>query len=122
MFQVVQLWVNLPVALKLASPRYQAIEAADIPAVDLPGGAGRVRVIAGAFDGQVGPATTFSELNVWDLTLTAKSQSNIHTPKDHTTIVVVLTGVLDFDGDVRIAEAQAALLNRAGAGANCSPQ
>jgi quercetin 2,3-dioxygenase len=117
MFRMVQLWVNLPSALKLAPPRYQSIEAAYIPTVELPGESGQVRVIAGAFDGQVGPAATFSALNVWDLALSAKSSANIDTPKGHTTIVVVLSGVLEFDRDVRIAEAQAALLDQADAGA-----
>ncbi len=47
-FKVAQLWVNLPAAQKMTTPRYQAITAAQIPAVELPGG-GRLRVIAGRF-------------------------------------------------------------------------
>jgi quercetin 2,3-dioxygenase len=116
-FQMVQLWVNLPAALKLTPPRYQAIAAADIPSVDLPGEAGRVRVIAGSFDTQAGAAATFSELNVWDLTLNADSRTNIDAPEGHTTILLVLSGRLEFEGNGRIGEAQAALLDRAGAGA-----
>jgi redox-sensitive bicupin YhaK (pirin superfamily) len=116
-FRVVQLWVNLPAALKLTPPRYQALEAADIPTVELPEAAGRVRVIAGAFEGKNGPAQTCSELNVWDIALNAESRSNLHAPKGHTTIVVVLSGSLEFGGDVRIQEAEAALLDRPGSGA-----
>jgi quercetin 2,3-dioxygenase len=114
MFSVVQLWVNLPAALKLSPPRYQALEAADIPTVDLPEAAGRVRVIAGAFDGKDGPAETCSDLNVWDLALNAESWVNLGTPKGHTTMVVVLSGSLEFGGNARIEEAEAALLDRAG--------
>ena len=117
MFQVVQLWVNLPAAFKHAPPRYQAIEAADIPVRNLPGEAGRARVIAGAFDGIAGPARTWSELNVWDLTLNENSRTNIDAPAGHTAIVVVLSGMLEFPGNTRLAEAQAALLNQAGTGA-----
>lgn len=50
-----QLWVNLPRALKMSPPAYQNVEPADIPEVALPGG-GRVRVIAGAFGGISGAA------------------------------------------------------------------
>ena len=116
-FRMVQLWVNLPAALKLAPPRYQTLEAADIPTVDLLGAAGSVRVIAGAFDGKDGPAQTCSELNVWDIALNAESRANLNTPKGHTTVVVVLSGCLEFGGDARVREAEAALLDRAGSGA-----
>ena len=117
LFRMVQLWVNLPAALKLAPPRYQTLEAADIPTVDLLGAAGSVRVIAGAFDGKDGPAQTCSELNVWDIALNAESRANLNTPKGHTTVVVVLSGCLEFGGDARVREAEAALLDRAGSGA-----
>jgi len=117
LFRMVQLWVNLPAALKLTPPRYQTLEAADIPTVGLPGAVGSVRVIAGAFDGKDGPAQTCSELSVWDIALNAESRATLSTPKGHTTIVVVLSGGLEFGGEARIKEAEAALLDRAGPGA-----
>ena len=116
MFRMVQLWVNLPAARKLTPPRYQTLEAAEIPTVDLPEAAGCVRVIAGAFEGKDGPAQTCSELNVWDIALNAESRVNLNAPNGHTTIVVVLSGGLEFGGDARVEEAEAALLDRAGSG------
>src|SRR5580658_5408681 len=65
LFEMAQLWVNLPAAKKLTAPRYQAIEADRMPVIELGDGAGDVRVIAGSFGGQPGPATTFTPLNVW---------------------------------------------------------
>ncbi len=44
-----QLWVNLPAADKLMQPRYQDISSAAIPEVAIDGG--KVRVIAGSFQG-----------------------------------------------------------------------
>ena len=52
---MVQLWVNLPAKDKMTTPGYQSIAAADIPAIDLPKDAGRVRVIAGRFGAPEGP-------------------------------------------------------------------
>jgi quercetin 2,3-dioxygenase len=49
LFEMVQLWVNLPAKDKLAPPRYQSILSADIPAVPLADEQGEVRVIAGEF-------------------------------------------------------------------------
>jgi quercetin 2,3-dioxygenase len=117
LFQVVQIWVNLPSALKLIPPHYQAIEAARMPVVELAGGAGRVRLIAGAFAGQTGPAKTLTPVNVWDLVLSGQARVVIEAPVGHTTLVVVISGRLAFDGGSDIGEANAALLGRAGQGA-----
>lgn len=68
-FRMIQLWVNLPAKDKMSKPGYQTITDSDIPVVDLPGDAGRVRVIAGAFDGRKGPARTFTPINLWDVRL-----------------------------------------------------
>ncbi len=49
-----QLWANLPAALKMTTPRYQDIKAADIPEVVEDDGT-RVRVVVGDFWGKRGP-------------------------------------------------------------------
>jgi redox-sensitive bicupin YhaK (pirin superfamily) len=49
-----QLWANLPSSLKMTSPRYQDIAAAEIPEVVDDDGT-RVRVICGDFWGKTGP-------------------------------------------------------------------
>src|SRR5882757_6731276 len=54
--QMLQLWVNLPAELKMTQPRYQTLENANIPVVDV--GAAKVRVISGAFGATQGPANT----------------------------------------------------------------
>src|SRR6266850_811493 len=71
MFEMVQLWVNLPAKDKMAPPRYQGILNGQIPTVALPNGQGTVRVIAGAFAGTTGPAKTFTPIHVWDLRLSS---------------------------------------------------
>lgn len=64
MFEMVQLWVNLPAKDKMAPPRYQGILDSQIPAVSLPNGQGTVRIIAGQFAGAKGPAKTFTPIHV----------------------------------------------------------
>src|SRR5437660_8299571 len=49
-----QLWANLPAALKMTPPRYQGIEAADIPVVTDDDGT-QVRLVCGTFWGETGP-------------------------------------------------------------------
>ncbi|NIV46849.1 MAG: pirin family protein, partial [Gammaproteobacteria bacterium] len=49
-----QLWANLPSSLKMTAPRYQDVQAKDIPEVVEDDGT-RVRVVVGSFWGQTGP-------------------------------------------------------------------
>jgi redox-sensitive bicupin YhaK (pirin superfamily) len=91
-FEMVQLWVNLPARDKKAAPAYQAIVDAQIPRVALPDGAGTVRVIAGTLDGATGPARTFTPLDVWDAKLVAGARAEFRRPVGWTRAVVVLKG------------------------------
>jgi redox-sensitive bicupin YhaK (pirin superfamily) len=116
LFRMVQLWVNLPSAYKLATPRYQAIKTGMIPVVSLGGGAVRARIIAGSLDGQLGPAKSFTALNVWDLDFDAGESTVIEAPEGHTALIVVLWGVLTLEWDAEVREAEAALFTRRGAG------
>jgi redox-sensitive bicupin YhaK (pirin superfamily) len=112
----VQLWVNLPAKDKLARPGYQSILDADIPSVDLPDGAGRVRVIAGEHDGAKGPARTFTPINVWDVRLNRDGAVTLDLPQGHTAILVVLSGRVVVGGEAAAGAAEALLLDRAGDG------
>jgi redox-sensitive bicupin YhaK (pirin superfamily) len=96
--EMAQLWVNLPARHKMSPPRYQAIVAADIPAVDLPGDAGRLRVIAGEYDSRRGPAATFTPINVWDLRVNAGKAVELPVPDAHTTAIAVLKGSVRVNG------------------------
>lgn len=115
-FRMVQLWVNLPAKDKMSKPGYQSIRNADIPSVELPDGAGRVRVIAGDFDGTKGPARTFTPVNVWDMRLNRNASLRLDLPEGHTAAVVVLTGHVTVGGTQAAEEAKVVLLDRAGTG------
>src|SRR5206468_6742739 len=49
-----QLWANLPASLKMTTPRYQDVAAAEIPEIVDDDGT-RARVICGVFWGRTGP-------------------------------------------------------------------
>jgi quercetin 2,3-dioxygenase len=116
-FCLVQVWVNLPAGLKLTRPRYQSIKAGTMPVIDLESSAGRVRVIAGSFGGHFGPAQTFTPINVWDVDLKGGIRVTIDAPEEHTTLIIVLSGQLTFDGGPEVRDAEGALLSRSGQGA-----
>jgi len=53
--EILQLWVNLPPALKMTQPRYVGLQRDDIPAIATPDGRGTVNLIAGEWGGIEGP-------------------------------------------------------------------
>jgi redox-sensitive bicupin YhaK (pirin superfamily) len=112
--EMVQLWVNLPAQDKSANPGYQTLLNQDIPSVRLSKGAGSLRVIAGDYEGQRGPAHTFTPINVWDMRLNGGSLSWLTVPEGHTTLVVVLKGSVQVNGDGVAGEAQLVLLDHTG--------
>jgi redox-sensitive bicupin YhaK (pirin superfamily) len=113
LFEMAQLWVNLPATDKLSPPHYQAILDAQIPAVRLPGEAGVVRVIAGSFGGARGPARTFTPIEVCDVRLRAGQRAALALPDGHNTLIAVLRGELRV-GRSTIGEAHLARFDRRG--------
>ena len=114
LFEMVQLWVNLPAKDKKAPAGYQGIPDRQIPKVSLPGGRGTVRVIAGEFAGAKGPARTFTPIHLWDLRLTGGQPVHLALPDGYTTALVVLRGALRVEGSEAIRDAEVALFDRAG--------
>jgi len=116
--EMAQLWVNLPAEHKMTAPQYQTLLDANIPRVDLPAGAGSVRVIAGHYEGRGGPATTFSPLNVWDVRLLAGHTASLSVPEGHTAAIAVLRGSVKVNGSRRVVDAELLVLDRAGDAVN----
>jgi len=112
--EMVQLWVNLPARDKMAPPGYQTLLDADIPVVELPDGAGRVRVIAGGYGSRRGPARTFTPIDVWDIRLAQGRSARFDATAGHTLALVVLHGTVQVNGETVAREGQLVHLDRAG--------
>jgi redox-sensitive bicupin YhaK (pirin superfamily) len=111
---MVQLWVNLPAKDKMAAPGYQAIFNAQIPVLELPDQAGHVRVIAGEHLDSAGPARTYSPMNVWDVQLKGGKATTLNQPAGWTTLLVVLHGTVQVNGEQVVREAQVVEFSREG--------
>jgi redox-sensitive bicupin YhaK (pirin superfamily) len=93
--QMVQLWVNLPAKDKMTPPAYQPILSESIPKIQLSNSSGSIRVIAGEYDGRVGPAKTFTSMNVFDIRLKKGEELVLPASDGWNTSVVVLRGALE---------------------------
>lgn len=113
-FEMIQLWVNLPAKDKMTAPGYQGITKAQIPEVSLADNAGKVRVIAGEYAGQHGPAHTFSPMNVWDVRLNAGSTTTFKLPEGHTTAIFMQHGAVSVGSSYIVRPSELAVMQRAG--------
>jgi len=129
-FEMCQLWVNLPSRQKMTKPRYQPILAKDIPQVPLLSvhhdaadeedddvcslDEGYAKVIAGDFRGTKGPARTHTPVNLWIVTLLTKNKEfELEFVEGHNTIVFVRNGGVQIQGrELNIADV--AILEREG--------
>ena len=111
---MVQLWVNLPAQDKMGAPGYQTLLDAQIPSVELPDGAGRVRVIAGRFDNHAGPARTHTPMDVWDIRLRQGHHAELPVADGRTLALVVLKGSVRINGGQPVGEAQLVTFDRSG--------
>lgn len=114
LFEMVQLWVNLPAKDKMVTPRYQGIVSADIPSVELDDGAGSVKVIAGEFRDTKGPAMTYSPVNVLNLQLKENKPVEFEVNEGFTRLLVVLKGQITVNENDVIDGAQVGLFERTG--------
>ncbi|OSI14986.1 short-chain dehydrogenase [Neisseria dumasiana] len=98
LFEMVQLWVNLPAKDKNTPPRYQHLAKENIPVMELPDGAGHLRLIAGEHGNIKGAADTHTEMNVWDVVIRPGKEAAITIPAEHSLSMVVLRGQAVFNG------------------------
>ena len=90
-----QLWVNLPAALKMSQPRYQEVNAANIPLVKV--GEAGLRLVAGEAGGVRGPVTEIAIGPVYmEVQLEPGASFSYPIPQDHTALAYVFEGVGEF--------------------------
>ena len=90
LFQMVQLWVNLPAQYKMSAPKYQAIKNADIPRYTSEGV--EIEVIAGDYKEVAGIASTFSPVNMLNVKLSKGATADFSFPAHYNTAVLVIEG------------------------------
>jgi hypothetical protein len=99
-----QLWVNLPAAQKMTTPRYQEVSADAIPVVAAGGAA--VRLVAGEFGGVRGPVTDIAAGPLYlEVRLEPGAAFSLAVPAGHTALAYIFEGAGRFGGEREIVEA-----------------
>ncbi|MCU0504524.1 MAG: pirin family protein [Chloroflexi bacterium] len=110
LFHGIQLWVNLPRAMKWSPPRYQDLRASEVALVSSPDGGALVRVIAGEVGGHRGPGSTYTPMTYLHATISPTARLVLPWRPDHNALVYVLAGEGSVGAERRpIREGQLAL-------------
>jgi quercetin 2,3-dioxygenase len=88
----VQLWVNLPSALKFTAPRYQAITRDDLVLISSDDGGALLRLIAGNVGTHQGPGVTHTPISYVHATISPGAQLSVPWSPDFTAMAYILTG------------------------------
>ena len=108
-FEMVQLWINLPKKHKMTNPKYQEISSEVIPTVLL-GDKIKLRVVAGNFQETKGFSSTFTKVNLYDIISNENKSISLKFENGTNTIILILSGELKIqnknfkDKDILIFE------------------
>ncbi|MGH7640779.1 MAG: pirin family protein [Candidatus Dormibacteria bacterium] len=92
LFHGIQLWVNLPAAMKWSPPRYQDIRAGKVTLLSSPDGGALVRIIAGEVAGHEGPGITHTAIALVHATLSPGAELVLPWRPDFNALVYALAG------------------------------
>ncbi|NLU27413.1 MAG: pirin family protein [Hungateiclostridium thermocellum] len=94
----VQLWLNLPAKDKMAPPAYHSIKNSDIEEIVF--GWGKLRLLAGEFEGRKGYMSKYLPLNYYDLHIKPKEAVILSTEREHSVMVFTLSGNAYIGGEL----------------------
>jgi redox-sensitive bicupin YhaK (pirin superfamily) len=92
LFHGIQLWVNLPKALKWSPPRYQDIRGGDAQLLSSPDGGSLIRLIAGSVGEFEGPGSTHTPITLVHATVSPGAEVVLPWRPDFNALVYVLAG------------------------------
>jgi redox-sensitive bicupin YhaK (pirin superfamily) len=94
--EVLQLWVNLPARLKMTAPGYVGLQRDQIPSFETDGGRVRVNLISGAWDKQVGPIPSLTDVHMMTVGFSAGGHARLPAPRGRNVFLYVVRGELDI--------------------------
>jgi hypothetical protein len=106
LFQMVQLWVNLPAKFKMTPARYQAIENKQMGKFISNDKKCKADIIAGDYKGVTGPALFFSPVNLFNFRMTQGAVADFSFPESYNSGILVVEGEVKINNSVKASENQ----------------
>jgi quercetin 2,3-dioxygenase len=90
--EILQLWINLPPALKMTPPRYTGVLADAIPAVPVADGKGVLNLVSGSFEDARGPIHCLTGVFMSTVRLSSGAHATLPAPKGRNVFLYVVSG------------------------------
>lgn len=114
LFQMVQLWINLPAKDKMSPPKYQDLLHKDIPKITIDEKGSLLEIIAGNFEGTSGAAETFTPLQIWNIKLKKDTKFRFTTNETYNTALLQIEGSSILNNDQHLDLDHLALMENKG--------
>ncbi len=105
-FQMVQIWVNLPAKFKMTPAKYQTIVNGQVGIFTSEERRSVLEIIAGEYNGIKGPATTFSPVNMFNARLMKEAKISFSFPEIYNTGILIIEGGIKLNDTVTAVEDQ----------------
>jgi len=92
--EILQLWVNLPPALKMTPPRYVGLQRDRIPVMESADGKVRVHLVSGTYGGATGPVESLTGVFLATVEMQAGARLHIDGLLDRNVFLYVIRGVI----------------------------
>jgi redox-sensitive bicupin YhaK (pirin superfamily) len=96
--EILQLWVNLPARLKMSPPRYQGLQADDIPAITADKGQATIHLISGTWGGHTGPVMSLTGVLMTTIEIKAGGRAGFGSLAGRNVLLYVVSGEVKVNG------------------------
>lgn len=96
--EILQLWLNLPPALKMTAPRYVGLQADQIPVHELDDGRARLALIAGALGEDQGPIPSLTGVFMSTVAMAGGGRMHLDGLAGRNVFLYVVDGAVRVDG------------------------
>ncbi|EPZ49520.1 pirin family protein [Bacteriovorax sp. BAL6_X] len=111
-FEMVQIWVNLPQKDKMTAPRYQGIKNEKFPIIN-PNKDVELKLVSGKYDGKIGPCQSFTPINIIQTKMQKNSNFLLSLDDKTNLLVLIRKGSVAVNGN-QVNEHQLVIFERDG--------
>lgn len=101
--EIIQLWINLPTEHKRVQPRYQGLQADQIPVLTSDEGSVVIQVVAGSLQEIEGPIETYSPVLALNAVFQSDGAFEFPIPESFNAFVYLLDGSVQINGERHVS-------------------
>jgi redox-sensitive bicupin YhaK (pirin superfamily) len=100
--EILQLWMNLPAALKMSQPNYQGFQENEIPKVISEDTKTDIAIISGALEGKIGAAQSITGLKMFNINMKVGGELSLKIEEGKNVLFYVIDGEVLVNGKLVI--------------------